>query len=161
MKKSYLFYCILIGIAAIFFCCSEDEPDMPNADFVIEKDSIIDGKKLRVAVDEVIMGETVYFVSKGDAMFNCVWPGDSAKVGSKTTYRDYDTRQELVIIGPKSRNDSTIVIKSAPYQGINVDGTEISHIFTSKGNLTVTWVATNCNSVKCVTSIKQKPILVE
>jgi len=160
MKRIIL---ISFSIILVVFCtrCS-NEPEAPIANFVIQKDTIIESKKQRIEVDKININDQVYIVSKSNSMFNSIWPGDSLKVGKIMVYQDYNLNQFTVNL-VMNKLDSLNQMKSNPYQGIALpSGTvELAYKFNSKGVLTVTWIATNCNSETCVSDILQKTITVE
>ncbi len=156
---------ILIAFSILLvICCSRcsNEPEAPVANFLIQKDTIIENKKQRIEVDKINISEQVYFVSKSNAMFNSIWPGDSLKVGKITVFQDYNLNQSTVNL-VVNKLDSLNQIKTNPYQGIALpSGTvELAYTFQSKGVLTITWIATNCNSEICDSDILQKTITVE
>ncbi len=160
MKRFNLFG-ILILFLMVFSRCS-DKPALPVANFTIERDTIINDKKVRIEVDKVYINQSVYLVSKTDAMFNSVWPGDSLKSGKISIYHDFDLNKSTVNILPTSKTDSTMLMKSTSYQGLPLPaGTvELAYTFKSKGILKITWIATNCTSSSCVSSKLQKTITV-
>jgi hypothetical protein len=96
-------------------------------------------------------------------MFNSIWTGDSLKSGKNMIYHDYDMNKSTVGLLPVSKTDSTLLMKTAPYQGVPLPlGTvELAYKFQSKGVLTVTWIATNCTSIGCVSDKMQKTITVQ
>jgi hypothetical protein len=153
---------VLILLLVVFSQC-KDVPETPRADFLIQKDAIVDGKRARIEVDKVNINEVVYFVSKSNAMFNCVWPGDSLLSGKIMVYRDYNLKKHQVNLGPFNKVDTTQVIKTTSYLGIALPlGTvELAHTFKSKGLLTVTWIATNSTAESSTSDILQKTITVE
>ena len=64
---------------------------------------------------------------------------------------------------PVSKTDSTLLMKTVPYQGVPLPlGTvELAYKFQSKGVLKVTWIATNCTSIGCASDKMQKTITVQ
>jgi len=152
---------ISILLVIVFIQCTR-EPDSPVANFAIEKDTILDGKKQRIEVDKIYMKDKIYFVSKTDAMFNSIWPGDSVKVGKVMVYQDYNMKKSIVNL-VMNKTDSLMQMKSNQYQGLPLPaGTvELAYTFKSKGLLTVTWIATNSTEEKSKSSILQKTITVQ
>jgi hypothetical protein len=148
----------------ILVLCSQcsDEPESPNANFVIQKDTVIANIKQRIEVNKININDQVFLVSKSNAMFNSIWPGDSLKVGKNTVFQDYNMKQSNVGL-VLNKTDSLMQIKTIKYQGIALpSGTlELAYKFNSKGVLTVTWVSSNCTSESCVSDILQKTITVE
>lgn len=158
------FNLIAISILLLMLCSQcKDEPVTPLANFTIERDTILNDKKVRIEVDKVYISQKVFLVSKSDAMFNSIWTGDSLKSGKITIYHDYDLNKSTVNLLPASKTDSTMLMKSAPYQGIPLPlGTvELVYTFQSKGVLKVTWIATNCTSSSCISDKLQKTITVQ
>jgi hypothetical protein len=152
---------VSILLLVMFIQCTK-EPDTPTANFVIEKDTILDGKKQRVEVDNIYLKDQIYFVSKTNAMFNAIWPGDSVKVGKLMVYQDYNLNKSIVNL-VMNKADSLMQMKSNQYQGFPLpSGTlEYAYKFKSKGMLTVTWISTNSTAEKSKTSILQKTITVQ
>ncbi|NJK86173.1 MAG: hypothetical protein HC906_09575 [Bacteroidales bacterium] len=161
MKQTYSIL-IFILISMMFWQCIKDEIETPVADFLIETDSIIDGKKQRIEVSEISEGTLVYFVPKGNSMFNSIWPGDSIMKNDLTIYQDYDLKKNEIILGI-NKVDSLMQMKSNQFQGIALPfgSTELAYSFVSKGVFTVTWVATNTNEFESKTAIAQKIIHVK
>lgn len=175
---------IIIKLSAIFFiaftfiACSDNLP-IAEASFVIEKDTIIDGKKVRIPVVVADTINPIFFVYKGDATFNSVWPGDHYKatirineainnkpVSKNITYivsQDYDTRVDSVLMNYYAKKDTTFTQAAALFQGIALPfGTkEIQYTFRSKGNLVVTWLSRNANYSKTTEAKMQKTITVK
>ena len=161
MKRFYLFGILILLLMVCSQC--KDEPAIPMADFTIERDTIINDKKVRIEVDRVNINQPVFLVSKTDAMFNSVWPGDSLKSGKISVYHDYDLSKSTVNLLPTSKTDSTMLMKTTSYQGLPLPaGTvELAYTFKSKGILKITWIATNCTSSSCVSAKIQKTITVQ
>jgi hypothetical protein len=162
MIRFKLFSLLILSLLVLTHC-NEDEPVTPVADFTIEKDAIIDGKKTRIEVDKVSVNDVVYFVSKGNGMFNSIWPGDSLKTGNITVFHDYNMKKDMVNIAPFSKADTTNVMKSTSYQGIPLPmGTlELSYTYKLKGTFTVTLIATNSSVESSISEIRQRSITVE
>jgi hypothetical protein len=160
--------CVNLTAVSVFLLlalsgCSDEAPVTPIANFTIEKDTIINDKKVRVEVDLIPISKQVYIVSKSNAMFNSIWTGDSLKSGKNMIYHDYDMNKSIVGLLPVSKTDSTLLMKTASYQGVALPlGTvELAYKFQSKGVLKVTWIATNCTSSGCVSDKMQKTITVQ
>jgi hypothetical protein len=161
MKRTYKIALFIVA-SMMFWQCINDELELPVADFTIEIDTIIDSKKQRIEISEVAKGTQVYFVSKGNSMFNSVWPGDSLIRSGIAIYQDYDLKKDQINLGI-NKTDSLLQMKSNQYQGIAIPfgSTEFAYTFQSKGALTVTWVATNTNEFEQRSAVAQKSILVK
>lgn len=178
MKNIIIKISAICLIALTFISCNDDLPT-PVASFVIEKDTIIDAKKVRIPVTVADTINPIFFVYKGEATFNSVWPGDRFKatirineavnnkpVSKNVTYyisQDYGTRVDTVLMNYFAKKDTAFTQAAVLYQGIALPfGTkEIQYTFKSKGNLVVTWISKNANHKMINQEISQKHILVK
>lgn len=170
---------ILIGLfTLVAFSCVDVSLPEADASFVIEKDTIINDKKARVEVTVADTINPVYFVYKGNAMHNSVWPGDrekatktirteSTKRPTSVTYyisHDYNSRKDSLLSAWSVAKKDTVKTQSAPlFTGLALatGSKEVAYTFKSKGNLIVTWVSVNVNERGQKETIKQKPIVVK
>ncbi|MEI7502094.1 MAG: hypothetical protein WCJ61_02310 [Paludibacter sp.] len=176
MKKIVKKISIVCITLFIFAACTDNVP-VAEASFTIEKDTIIDAKKVRVQVTVADTINPVYFVYNGNATFNSVWPGDKFKTTVKinesltvknknVTYfvsQNYDDKKDSVLLSYTMKKDTFFTQGAAVYQGIALPfGTkEIQYKFQSKGNLVVTWLSRNSNQGSNSESMSQKTISVK
>lgn len=178
--KKFLNKLSLVGVLILLLSACVDNLPIADSTFVIEKDTIIDAKKVRIQVTVADTINPVFFVYKGNSTFNSVWPGDKFKntvkineldkVTNKVTSKNviyyvsqnYDDKQDSVLLSYTAKKDTFYTQAAAVYQGIALpNGTkELQYTFKSKGNLVVTWISRNANYSENSNSKMQKTIIV-
>ncbi len=175
--KKFLNKLTIISVMALFTVACADNLQVPDPSFTIEKDTIVDGKKTRIEVTVADTINPIYFVYKGAATFNSVWPGDRFKTtvrinesltvkNKNVTYyvsQNYDDKKDSVLLSYTMKKDTFYTQAAAVYQGIALPygTTELQYTFKSKGNLVVTWIARNANQKDRNEAIKQKTVFVK
>lgn len=176
MKKHIHNFIIALFATVVFGCVDTNLPEA-DANFVIEKDTIINNNKQRIQATVADTINPVYFVYKGNAMHNTVWTGDKEiaktsvrKEGDKKstliTYyisHDYNTHKDSLLLTWVAKKDSFMTQGGLLYKGLalSTGSKEIKYTFKSKGNLIVTWIAVNVNEKSSNERIIQKTIFIK
>lgn len=148
-----------ISATFLFFISCSKELENPSADFTIEVDTIIEDIKQRIEVENVKVGEKVFFVSQNNSMFNSIWTGDSVPSGLGTIYHDYNSCDSEIELRTTIRDNDTSYLqqsKACYGKALPFGSVEMEYAYKFPGTYTVTWVASNRNADedKMVTSSK-------
>lgn len=149
----------IISATFLFFISCSKELENPSADFKIEVDTIIDDIKQRIEVDNVKVGEKVFFVSQNNSMFSSIWTGDSTSSRRGTTYHDYNNCDSEIKLRTTIRDNDTSYFqlsKACFGEALPFGSAEMGYTYEFPGTYTITWVASNRNAdeAKTVTSSK-------